>query len=908
MGNRRSWGLATRTSKAVAPLAVALWACCAGGAEDLTFENRIARLTIGPDGRVKKLTDKPAGRQWLTANLRSFSYVKQNGAYHNATGFVRDGDGFRAVYGRSRVTARYRVTARPRYFVVELADVNGKGIEELCLAQLSVRITKHVGWWLNVRWNDDYAVCLLGLSQRVNTGGLRGLVYPEFGMKGQAVAIVAAPKSQFLDVVQEVERDCKLPIATIGGHWAKRSPDVRRGYFFSDVTEANVDETISHAKLGRFAYVMTYSGTWSTSLGSYPINKGNFPRGEASLKATVEKLHAAGLKAGLHMLTSFVGKNDPLVRPVPDKRLLSDAETSLARDVDAKARALPVAAVPEAFPRSAAYYGAGRQGFDLLIDREIVRYGQIGGPGGRSLLQCTRGAHGTRAAAHRAGAKVRHLAERYGCYLADLRTDLKDALADRIAGVVNRCGFDMIYFDGGECNAANGPYWYWVTQQQMAIWRRFRRDVLVQGSGGTPWTWHIFARGNCDDFAAVAPKEYLDHHKIRDSWWHYTRSFMPAELGWWGFLAAAPHQPATGPDEVECYAARMLALDSPVSLETNLAALKRNGRTQELLSLLGRWERLRLSGAVPPSVREKLRRGEWHLVEIDGKPALRPVRYDTRRLAAGEAVELTNAFGAQPVKFRLQAVECLAAPGAKANVVLLGRAAPPVLPLPAAKTPMPGAAVERVALGKPANLLKHRALAVRLRVESPAAPAGADCAVLNVQLEATGQLYRDYYIDLDFTGEKTIVLPEPTTRRMLPEFRPAHAAYPFKQAMYGFDYGHIVAVNFRWMRLPKAPAVRCSVVRVEALAESPAVLSNPEIAVGTARIKLPVELKTGDYAESWAAGPARLFDRNGVSLGSVDPGGAAPRVPAGKYTVRLTAGRPAVARLTVITLGKPLTW
>jgi len=31
-------------------------------------------------------------------------------------------------------------------------------------------------------------------------------------------------------------------------------------------------------------------------------------------------------------------------------------------------------------------------------------------------------------------------------------------------------------------------------------------------------------------------------------------------------------------------------------------------------------------------------------------------------------------------------------------------------------------------------------------------------------------------------------------------------------------------------------------------------------------------------------------------------------VPAGKYTVRLTAGRPAVARLTVITLGKPLTW
>jgi len=889
-------------------MALAAWACPALPAEDLTFENRIARLSIASNGRASELVDKRTGRNWLTGSPPSFSYVKCKGKVHPVTAVTRDGEALRMVYGRSGVTARCRLTARGRYFVIELLEVRGEGIEELCLAQLGVRITKNVGGWLNVRWDDEYAVCLLGLSDRVNTGGLRALLYPEFGMKGQAAAIIAAPKDRLLDVIQEVERDGKLPCPTLGGRWAKRSEDVRRGYFFSDVTEANVDETIAHAKLGRFAYLMTYSGTWSKSLGSYPINTRYFPRGEASLKAMVDKIHAAGLKAGLHMLTSFVSKHDPLVRPVPDPRLLSDAATTLSTDVDDKARELHVTTVPEAFPRKAAYYGSHRQGFDVLVGREIVRYGRIGGPDGRRLLECTRGAYGTRPAAHQAGAKARHLTERYGCYLVDLRTDLKDELAERIAGLVNRCGFDMIYFDGGECNGANGPYWYWVSQQQMAIWKRFEREVLVQGSGGTPWTWHIFARGCCDDFAAVAPKQYLDYHKIRDSWRHYHRSFMPAELGWWGFLADQPHHPATGPDEVECYAARMLALDAPVSLETHLSSLKQNGRTQELLTLLGRYEDLRLSGAVPAAVRQTLLRGEWHLEDGDGRPALRPVRYETRRLAAGDAAEMTNAFAAQPIRFRLRAVPGLAEPGEKTNRTLVPAATATALPLPAAQDPMPGAAVRRMTLAEPADLRKHRALAVTLRVDSPAPPAGRPCAVLNIQLESTAHRYRDHYVDLSFTGERTIVLPEPTTHRMLAEFRPAHAAYPFKQAMYGFDYGRIVGVNFRWMRVEKSPPVRCAVLRVEALAESDTVLANPRVTVGPARVALPVELKTGDYAECWGPGPVRVFDRNGGLLATVNPSAAVGKVPAGRYEVRLTAARPGSAKLTMISVGDPLRW
>ena len=120
--------------------------------------------------------------------------------------------------------------------------------------------------------------------------------------------------------------------------------------------------------------------------------------------------------------------------------------------------------------------------------------------------------------------------------------------------------------------------------------------------------------------------------------------------------------------------------------------------------------------------------------------------------------------------------------------------------------------------GKALDLTTHRALAVQLEVEGPA-PASGQSPVLNVQLEAGGKTYRDYYIDLDFRGRKTIVLPEPGTSRMLAEFRPAYSNYPFKMAMYSFNYGNVVALNLRWMRYAKGSGVRCRVSSVEALEE-----------------------------------------------------------------------------------------
>jgi hypothetical protein len=866
--------------------------------EDFVFETSAARLVIGSGGAAISLIEKENGKEQLLPAGLPFAVVSKHGRLFPATAVLRSGSLYHVMFGSSGIAADYRITASAEYIVLELVAVQGDGVEQIKMLQLSTPLARAGGALLGVRWNDEFSVALIGLSELVDTKvagpTMSASVYSAFSMQGQRVAFIAVPTSQFLNTVQKVERDFQIPSATIGGAWAKLSRDVRTSYLFTDLTESNADETIRYAKMGGFGYILVYASTWATSLGSYPINLTSFPHGEAGLKSVIDRCHAAGLKVGMHMLTSFVGKNDPLVRPKPDLGLLKDGQGTLSTNLSAQATELVMTSTPTGFP--------------------IIHCNQINGP---KVLQCVRGFAGTRAGVHKGSAKIQRLAERDGAYLADLRSPLAGTIADRVAGVINRAGFDMIYFDGGELNSANGPPWYWLGVQQSQIFARSKRDLLVQGSGSTDWTWHFYSRGTCDDFSAVAPKQYLDYHKI-PLWQMYHNNFLPAELGWVGFLQDSPDHPATTPDELEYYAVRMLALDSPVSLETSLSSLKANGRSEEMLKLLAEYEQLRLSGAVPQSVRQQLAQGEWHMT---GRGEFHPIRYDAQRTAIPGAITVNNVFQNQPLNFRLQVVPELAASHDPANIPLFRRQPAVEVRDPDAQDAMPGALAKRFELSKAVqnqgtvfmvgpsdrtpskalDLTTHRALAVQLEVEGPV-PASGEIPVLNIQLEAGGPTYRDYYIDLDFRGTRTVILPEPGTSRMLAEFPPAYLNYPFKAAMYSFNYANVVALNLRWMRYSKGSGVQCRIGSVEALAERSSVLKDLEISSAAVKISIPGDMETGDYAEYWDPGPVRVFDRNGVLLRTV-PATHAPMVRAGGNRLTVTASGPGSVKLTAITLG-----
>jgi len=365
-----------------------------------------------------------------------------------------------------------------------------------------------------------------------------------------------------------------------------------------------------------------------------------------------------------------------------------------------------------------------------------------------------------------------------------------------------------------------------------------------------------------------------------------------------------------------------LALDSAVSLETTLNALKANGRTEEMLKLLNEFEQLRLSGAVPKTVRQQLATGEWHMT----RPGeFHPIRYDAQRATIPGEITLNNEYGDQPLKFRMQVAPSLTVPGEPSNIPLLRAESPVELEPPDTKATLPGSLIKRFEFtqaaedqdstfmvgpraaddktpGKPLDLTTHRALAVRLDVEGLAAGSG-EPPVLNIQLEAGGGTFRDYYIDLNSSGSRTVILAEPGTSRMLAEFRPAYVNYPFKAAMYSFNYGNVVALNLRWMRYPKGSGVRCRISLVDALEEQDSTLRDVEITAGSSSVNIPAEMKTGDYAEYWGDGAIRVFNRNGILL-STYPVKHGPQLRTGENKLSAKAVGSGTVVFTAITLGK----
>lgn len=73
------------------------------------------------------------------------------------------------------------------------------------------------------------------------------------------------------------------------------------------------------------------------------------------MKAMTDKLHAAGILAGLHTYAFFLDKKSKWVTPIPDPRLAKDAIFTLAAPLDAATAMVPVAETTEAMHTTTVY-------------------------------------------------------------------------------------------------------------------------------------------------------------------------------------------------------------------------------------------------------------------------------------------------------------------------------------------------------------------------------------------------------------------------------------------------------------------------------------------------------------------------------------------------------------------------
>ncbi|MBN1443106.1 MAG: hypothetical protein JXA90_10365, partial [Planctomycetes bacterium] len=237
----------------------------------------------------------------------------------------------------------------------------------------------------------------------------------------------------------------------------------------------------------------------------------------------------------------------------------------------------------------------------------------------------------------------------YGYHMFDMDTSLLDEVATNFARVADACGIDMIYFDGSE--RLQGEHWFYNARLHQAFHDKLaRKDLLLQASSFSHYSWHLLARSASADGHGDL-KGYLDH---RSGWFDVlAREGMPLDIGWY-----YGYDPAATPDQFEYVLGATLGYDSSMSFQVSCDAAAAHPFTGEILDLIARYERLRLSGRVSDAVKARLRidpaltaiqpgasqpdllekRREHRLLEEDGQPFLERVVYTPwHEIRAGDA-------------------------------------------------------------------------------------------------------------------------------------------------------------------------------------------------------------------------------------------------------------------------------
>lgn len=600
---------------------------------DVSLTSPRATLVLTDQGACQSLTGAT-----VAAPPQPFARVAVGGKWRPGNSATLTASTLRLGFADTDTVLVFAVQPAPQWLRLTLQAVEGARPERVQL-RLPLQPLGHLGRRLNCAWNDRDAVCLLAATRQVDCGATREKTAdvlqattqdaPGPKLEGASVALLVTTRPELDATLRAATHALGLLTNEVpDGTPVKHSELTRGSYWFMSLKESDADRFIAAAKATGVRQLMLNSGSWCSRVGHYVINTNCFPEGEKSLKRFVDKLHAAGILVGMHCFASKVGKNDAYVTPVPDRRFWTDLRTQLPAAIDATQTTIKGGDLSQwpGSPVCAQKYWEG--GLDkhreVILGDEIVRYESIGPEGVWDTFQgCQRGAWGTKAAAHPAGEAGRHYGVD-GCingYIIDQETTLLDQTTDRLAGVFNRCGFDMIYFDGGE-DVDRTRFNYYVSNFQETVMRKIkRRPIIHMGTIMTHSLWHSFARSaTVDVYLATLYGAIQAGYKL-DKWptvrEHIGKSvnyllsinedLMPGELGWFGIWPKGKDTSGLMLDEVEYLMCKAVGYDAPISLETSFGQMDDHVLTPEILKIVGAYERLRLPRKVDEATRAKLR-------------------------------------------------------------------------------------------------------------------------------------------------------------------------------------------------------------------------------------------------------------------------------------------------------------
>ncbi len=906
------------------------------------------QLRLGADGTPAALVSPASGNVLDPASRAPFLSARIGGTDTPATAVSGDGGRITARFGADGPEAV--VDAVPfgggLVFTVLSADAR---IEALTFLNLATTLSGTL--------EDPFVVALLARNLQTKVEGIPGPMktlkaecFSRFGIAGASAALVGGPPDRLRGTLKDALADAKdLPqpppgVTPVGGPWALDAEVARGSYLFDfgALTEETADEWIELAKTLGLTQIDFHTGT-SMRFGDLLPNPKLFPRGRDSVRAALDKLHAAGIAAGLHTYAFFMAKDTPWVTPVPDPRLGSFRAFTLAADVSATADTIPVAESTADVSLITDFFV--RNSVTLRIGEELVTFTGVTKEAPFAFTGCTRGALGTKAAAHAAGEQAHHLKECFGLFAPDADSTLLAEVAAATADTYNECGFDMIYLDaldGEDILGGRENGWHYGALFAHEIAKRLQKPALFEMSTFHHHLWCIRARMGAWDHPARSYKRFIDVHVAANR--GGAGSFLPMTLGWWAVKTWQddPQVEPTLPDDIEYLMCKALGNDMGIALMgIDPKTIKTTPAFQVLAPIFRDYEALRLARRVPDTVRARLREpgAEFTLQGGSGGDfrflPVHRARHKVGTTPEDTAWTVANPHAAQPARIRIQPLHGAAAGDAAETQVLESfadlsvfkteTAAPEVTVRvePAGETTADGAPAVRITAANgmaapekawakvgrrfdPVLNIKDK-FAIGLWVHGDGSGA-----LLNVQFRSPEHTVHngtgDHYVRLDFNGWRRFTLVEPEGGAVQDHPWPYSANYYY---VYREEVDHAQVASFSvWLTgLPAGREVSVMLSPVTVSKTAKQTLRNPAVTLGGATVTFPVELETGMWLECLAPDDCKVYGPEGGVLRSITPQGALPALAPGENPVRFTADTgdtPARALVTLSTVGNPL--
>ncbi|MCK5805182.1 MAG: hypothetical protein KAI66_20295, partial [Lentisphaeria bacterium] len=906
----------------------------------VTLETRVFGIRLAANGRVESVFAKP-GEQIVAKTPKGdfFLWLSQDGKRHTPSALKLGNGVLTATFASLDAEAVLKVATMGAALHLKVERVTGADVSSFTFANLTLPKESHAaGWGLSVGALNEF-------TQGTGHPGMkrsgRATAFSRFGFgRGEAAVIVARRElmRECLKVV--VESAPGIPKSTIGGPFAMEAPNAYGSYLFAgrNVTEENVDDVIELAdRLG-----LNQINMHAVRYGDWKPNAKQYPEGRKSLKRVIDKIHAAGMLAGVHTYSEFLSKSCPYVTPVPDRRLGVDAVFTLATALDESAKIVTVVETTEKMSAITGFFV--RSSITLRIDDELIVYKGVSKTAPFAFTECKRGAYGTKVAAHAKGAKAHHLRECFGLFVPDGDSTLFDEVARNLAGLINECGFDMVYLDaldGSDAVAGRAWSWHYAAKFTLEIFRHLKRPVLSEMSTFPHHLWYVRSRSGAWDHPTRSHKVFIDIHAEANR--KLEKIFLPSHLGWWRYKTWHTFsQEPTYFDDIEHLGVRCLGANAGVSIQgVSPTTLRTVPALTRLAAITRQYEVLRRANYFDDATRVRLRETgtEFALRQnTKGRWELRPSSYMRHKVTArdngSQRWAIDNAYGEQTPFLRIQALHSVGAYEATTDRILaefadakefgnhkaikavnatFAPASEPVKAggasgvLTATNTGKAGAsswARWNKTFDPPINLTGRQAMGLWVHGDGKG-------EILNLQLRSPIHMtyaYGEHYIKVDFTGWKYFELVEPDGE----DYRNATWPYRSWYAIYRSTprYNTIRELNVYVNNVPVGETVQCALspVRGLPLVESPIV--NPSITVGDRTLIFPVTIPTGSYLE-YDGVVGRLFARKGRLLEVVEPQGGEIRLVEGENALAFSCDKPeakvrARAMVTVGLYGVPL--